>query len=515
METVAKKKPRRRRSFTPEFKAEIVEACGRERSNGVVRADTVHERLLAMGFGGDERTTRRAVAEAKEAWRSGRRRRYRPWVPEPGMWLQFDWGEGPRIGGRRTNLFCAWVAWSRFRVVIPTWDRTLGTLVACLDAALRRVGGAPAYLLTDNEKTVTVEHVAGVAVRHPEMVAAGRHYGCKVETCVPYDPESKGGSESTVKVAKRDLVPTDANLLESYANFAALVSACDELAETLNARVHRETGRAPADMLAEEAAHLHVLPAEAHTSALVRPGWSAMTRPSAGARCATRHLTATREPRSGAGWWARSWPSWAAARRGRSRSCATGFPRLGIPRSSTSTTRHHPGGNGPRSPKVRPKTEAEVAFCALGEGATRWLVEAAAVGAARVRTKMANAVELAALVGPARVEEALGLAAVAGRFGDGDLTSILDHLQSGRAGLELITAMKATRLSRARALGTASDGEGSGRTGPSRRAHRRAAAHAPALRSGRRPRGAGHGPGPALGPRRGAESPARRGGDRP
>ena len=94
------------------------------------------------------------------------------------------------------------MAWSRFRVMIPTWDRTLGTLVACLDATLRRVGGAPTYLLTDNEKTVTIEHVAGVAVRHPEMVAAGRHYGCKVETCVPYDPESKGGSESTVRVAK-------------------------------------------------------------------------------------------------------------------------------------------------------------------------------------------------------------------------------------------------------------------------------------------------------------------------
>ena len=53
---------------------------------------------------------------------------------------------------------------------------------------------------------------------------------------------------------------------------------------------------------------------------------------------------------------------------------------------------------------------------------------------------MAEAVELAALVGPERVEEALGLAAIAGRFGDGDLASILDHLESGRAGLELITA---------------------------------------------------------------------------
>src|SRR5215213_1018880 len=40
METVGKKKPRRRRSFTPEFKAEIVEACSRgDRSVGQVARD--------------------------------------------------------------------------------------------------------------------------------------------------------------------------------------------------------------------------------------------------------------------------------------------------------------------------------------------------------------------------------------------------------------------------------------------------------------------------------------------
>src|ERR687885_1844046 len=40
METVANKKPRRRRSFTPEFKSEIVEACNRgDRSIGQVARD--------------------------------------------------------------------------------------------------------------------------------------------------------------------------------------------------------------------------------------------------------------------------------------------------------------------------------------------------------------------------------------------------------------------------------------------------------------------------------------------
>ena len=51
-----------------------------ERSEGKVRADIVHERLAAMGFGGSERTTRRAVAAAKARYQAGHRRTYRPWV---------------------------------------------------------------------------------------------------------------------------------------------------------------------------------------------------------------------------------------------------------------------------------------------------------------------------------------------------------------------------------------------------------------------------------------------------
>jgi hypothetical protein len=50
----------------------------------------------------------------------------------------------------------------------------------------------------------------------------------------------------------------------------------------------------------------------------------------------------------------------------------------------------------------------------------------------RIRAKMARAVELAAVLDADRVDEALGLAAISGRFADDDLACICDHLASSR-----------------------------------------------------------------------------------
>ena len=46
-----------------------------------------------------------------------------------------------RSPGARTVLFCAWLAWSRFRVVVPLRDKTLPIVVIGLDRTLRRFGG--------------------------------------------------------------------------------------------------------------------------------------------------------------------------------------------------------------------------------------------------------------------------------------------------------------------------------------------------------------------------------------
>lgn len=399
-------------------------------SKGKIRADKSHEKLLALGFQGSERTTRRAVRKAKAEYNLGRNRVHRPWVTEPGMWLQYDFGDGPVIDGRKTVLFCVWLAWSRFRVVLALRDRTAPTVFAALDVTLRRLGGSPTYVLTDNEKTVTVEHIAGMAVRNPQVVGFARHYGVTVHTCEPADPASKGGSESTVKIAKADLVPTDTNLLGAYDTFAELEAACELFCAEVNARVHRVTRRAPVEMLADELEWLHPVPAVPHTVAF----GLARTVPARTPMIALDHAQySVPHQLMGQQVWVRVHGQGPdekviivhvgpcgpveVARHGRA--------TAGSPKIVDAHFPARPAGALERAPKA--KTVAEADFLALGSGARMWLTEAAAAGTTKMRVKMAEAVALSKLGDPVAVDWALGHAAVNSRFAEADLRSIVSH----------------------------------------------------------------------------------------
>jgi len=425
--------PAARARLVDEFLPKIEEWV--ERSHGKIRADRVHAKLVGLGFEGSERTTRRAVARVRKAYRLGNVRVHRPWVTEPGMWLQYDFGDGPVIGGAKTVLFCAWLAWSRFRVVLPIKDKTAPSVFAALDVTLRRLGGAPTYVLTDNEKTVTVEHVAGIAVRNPAMVAWGRHYGVTLATCVPADPASKGGSESTVKIAKADLVPTEANLLAEYASFAELEAACQAFCDQVNARVHRATRRAPVEMLEQERARLHPVPAAAHTVAFGLTRQVGVKTPMImfeGAQYSVPHTLL------GQAVWVRSHGAGTGERVvivhvGPGGPVEVARHARATPGSPSLQDAHFPpapAGALGRTPTATTTAEAE--FLALGEGARLWLAEAAAAGTTKIRVKMAAAVDLAKLFDAADVNWALGHAAVHARFAEADLPSILDHHAGAR-----------------------------------------------------------------------------------
>jgi hypothetical protein len=298
--------------------------------------------------------------------------------------------------------------------------------MAAIDQTLRAFGGVPTYALTDNEKTVTVERVAGVPVRNAQMVVFARHYGLTIATCVPADPASKGGSEATVKIAKADLVPTQANLLAEYGSFTELEAACAMFCEQVNARPHRVTRRAPVEMLDEERMRLHPLPAQPFTAAFGVTRTVGESMPMVAFENGSYSVPHTL---AGQTVWVRRHGDLVVIVHvgvdGPVEIARHAVTTPGSPRVEQAHFPPQPAGPLGRTPRA--KTRAETEFLALGEGALLWLTEAAAAGTSRIRTKMAEAVALARLHDVSLVDRALGEAATAARFAEGDLAAILHH----------------------------------------------------------------------------------------
>ena len=384
----------RQRPLVDPFAAKIDEQV--DRSRALVRADVVHGVLVAMGYAGSYRTTRRAVAKAKRRWRNRHGRRTRPWIPQPGLWLQWDYGDGPEVAGVRAVVLCAWLAWSRFRVVVPLRDKTLPSVVIGLDRTLRAVDGVPTYALTDNKKTVTVDHVCGIAVRNATIVEASRHYGLTIQTCEPADLARgrlravHGGCEHAA--ASRDPPATGDTARAAARASSPAAAVAPHAVLRAKPKVDRQATVAVGDAI-------YSVPHE-----LI--GERVWVRAD-GEQLVTMHIDQQHGPRE-------------VARH-----------RLTTPGRPSIQDGHYPprpAGALERKPRARNSEERE--FLAIRDGAKRWLERAAAEGTARIRRKMAEAIDLAKLHGIGPVNEALERCASYGRFADGDLASILAHQQS-------------------------------------------------------------------------------------
>ena len=248
----------RRPKATDKFAAIIEDAV--DKSKARIRAKQIHARLVALGYTGSMRSTRRAVAKAKAAWRKATERVFWPWIAEMGKWAQYDFSDGPVIEGKKTTLFHFYLPFSKVRIVKWIPDQSLPNVIMALDYCFRYIGGIPAYLLTDNAKTAAVKHIAGVAVINSKMVSFASAYGFSMQTCVVYDPASKGGVEAAVRVAKEDLCPRDTNLISNYASVAELEAACAAYTTSINSRIHQTSGKIPAVVLQSEATTFHSLP---------------------------------------------------------------------------------------------------------------------------------------------------------------------------------------------------------------------------------------------------------------
>ena len=154
----------------------LIEAKVRS-TDGRISAKRLLPQAQAAGYTGSARSFRRAVAEVKALHRK-ERRVYRPWVCVPGEHLVFDWGQEGEV-----HIFCAVLAFSRYRFVRFATNERRETTLALLAECLEEIGGVPAVLLTDRMGCLRAATVAGLVVPHPDYLRFATHYGFRPDFC--------------------------------------------------------------------------------------------------------------------------------------------------------------------------------------------------------------------------------------------------------------------------------------------------------------------------------------------
>jgi hypothetical protein len=154
-------------------------------------------------------------------------------------------------------VFCAVLAWSRFRFVRFAADEKAATTLGLLAECLEMLGGVPKTVLADRMGCLKAGVVANVVVPAAEYVRFAAHYGFRPDFCEAADPESKGIVEHLVGYAKRDLiVPAQLSVADLPAANEAAAAWCAEV----NAVVHSEVCAVPAGRLEQERGLLGPLP---------------------------------------------------------------------------------------------------------------------------------------------------------------------------------------------------------------------------------------------------------------
>jgi hypothetical protein len=384
-----------------------------EGTSGRISAKRLLPAARAAGYAGSARNFRRLVAQVKADWRQGQHHGRRPGVWTPGETLIIDWGVQ---GG--VHVFCAVLAWSRFRFVRFADNEKAPTTFALLAECFETLGGVPKSVLADRMGCLKSGVVANVVVPTPDYVRFATHYGFRPDFCEAADPESKGMVEHLVGYAKRDLmVPRQPFDDRARANEAAAVWCAE-----INATTHSEICAVPAQRLTVEQPLLGALPSlrlelgakpvsrKVDRLSCIRFGSARYSVP-----CrlighqviltTTTSMITVIEPVTGE---------------------VLAEHRLVAP-GETSILDAHYGSSRPdrpsRAPRARTQTEKD--FLALGPVAEAFLVGAAAAGVSKLSTELAEIATLQAAHGTEALLAALRRAVEFRRWRAADIRSIL------------------------------------------------------------------------------------------
>jgi transposase len=381
-----------------------------EKTKGRITAKRLLPVARAAGYTGSDRNFRRLVADEKRDWRIDHYRGRRPGVWEPGDVLAIDWGA---IG--TLHVFCAVLAWSRVRFIYFADNERSETTLAALAACFEYLGGVPKTVLADRMGCLKGGVVANVVIPSPDYVRLSLHYGFAPDFCEAADPASKGLVENLVGYAKSDLmIPEE---LEARDLVRANELARDWM-EEVNAQVHSEIYAVPNERLDVERELLGSLPQLRATlgKVLYRSVDKLSCVRYASARYSVPMALVSKvvEVRVANGQLEVTHLGVLQATHG-----------LVAPGETSILDDHYGGPRAKPRRAVRPRTDAEVAFCALGPVAETFLKRAAAAGMTSLKSDLVVLNRLERSHGRDALVAALGRATQFGRYRASDVESIL------------------------------------------------------------------------------------------
>jgi hypothetical protein len=277
------------------------------------------------------------------------------------------------------------------------------------------LGAVPKTALTDRMGCLKGDTVAGLMIPTPAYVRFATHYGFRPDFCEGADPESKGLVENLVGYVKSDLmVPEELSVADLAGANEKGLAWCEEV----NTALHSEICAVPAERLVKEVALMGPLPSlRAQIGKLVLrkvDRLSCVRFGSARYSVPIAHIGRQVE---------------LVAQHGRVLVVFLGeivATHALVAPGETSILDEHYGGPRPMPTRaVRPKTEAEKAFCALGPVAESFIKGAAARGMTALRADLEELAEMEAAHGKDVLLAALDRATSFSRFRAHDVRSII------------------------------------------------------------------------------------------
>jgi transposase len=388
-------------------------------TKGRISAKRLLPEARTAGYEGSARNFRRLVAAQKALWRQGNHRGRRPAVWTPGDTLVIDWGVENGL-----HVFCAVLAWSRWRFVRFATDETAATTLALLAECFEALGGVPRIVLADRMGCLKAGVVANVVVPTSDYVRFATHYRFRPDFCHANDPESKGIVENLVGYAKRDLmVPTGVSTGDVLGANVEAARWCDEV----NAAVHSEIMAVPGQRLAEERLLLGELPSLRPDGIGLRPAGRKVDKLSCVRFGSARYSVPNRLIGQSVQ---------VVVVRLDDADRVHVFERVSgevvadhpvVAPGEVSVLDEHYGGPRPDKPTRAPraKTATEKRFLGLGEVAEQFVLGAAAAGVAKLPTELEQILVLLDAHGEPALLAALGRAVEFRRWRADDIRSIL------------------------------------------------------------------------------------------